>query len=198
MTIELISLFVFLAIFAALLLAQPLVLAKANGMQYVMGNRDGGTATDHPVLGRLARTVNNSMEAAVLFVPLVLATQVLGVSNTLTRNTGPSPLSARAWHMRCSIRSASRAFARWRGMQALRRWPRWPPGSFSSSRARRRQSGRAFADGCWQMAVEGPPRPDGRRSFAFAERRGAGEWRLGPRDCRSAHAPHHPAQSHLA
>ena len=85
MTIELISLFVFLAIFAALLLAQPLVLAKANGMQYVMGNRDGGTATDHPVSGRLARTVNNSMEAAVLFVPLVLATQVLGVSNTLAQ-----------------------------------------------------------------------------------------------------------------
>ena len=95
MTVEMISLLGFLAIFAALLLVQPLALAKANGMQYVMGNRDGGTATDHPAVGRLARTVNNSMEAAVLFVPLVLATQVLGTSNALTQYGAVAFVAAR-------------------------------------------------------------------------------------------------------
>lgn len=84
MTPEMISLLVFLALFAALLLAQPLVLARAGGLAHVMGNRDGA-GPDHPVAGRLARTVQNSIEAAVLFIPLVLAAQSLGVSNTLTQ-----------------------------------------------------------------------------------------------------------------
>lgn len=95
MTVEMISLLGFLAMFAALLLMQPLVLAKAKGMQYVTGNRDGGTAQDHPVVGRLARTVNNSMEAAVLFVPLVLATEVLETSNALTQYGAVAFVAAR-------------------------------------------------------------------------------------------------------
>ena len=69
MTPEMISLLVFLATFAALLLAQPLVLARAKGMQYVTGNRADPIDADSPVAGRLARTVRNSIEAAVLFVP---------------------------------------------------------------------------------------------------------------------------------
>ncbi len=85
MTPEMISLFVFLATFAALLLAQPLILARTKGMQYVTGNRADPVEADTPVAGRLARTVRNSIEAAVLFVPLVLATEVLGTSNTLTQ-----------------------------------------------------------------------------------------------------------------
>tara|TARA_R110002167_G_scaffold146841_2_gene338545 strand:+ start:22822 stop:23217 length:396 start_codon:yes stop_codon:yes gene_type:complete len=85
MTPEMISLLVFLATFAALLLAQPLVLARAKGMQYVTGNRADPIDADSPVAGRLARTVRNSIEAAVLFVPLVLATEVLGTSNALTQ-----------------------------------------------------------------------------------------------------------------
>lgn len=85
MTPELISLLLFLAVFAALLLAQPLLLAKAKGMPYVMGNRaDDATAT-HPVIGRLARTVANSIEAAVLFIPLVLVIEIYDASNTLTQ-----------------------------------------------------------------------------------------------------------------
>ncbi len=83
MTIEMLCLLVFLATFAALLLAQPLVLARTKGMAYVTGNR--ADRVDVPVAGRLARTVSNSMEAAVLFVPLVLATEVLGTSNALTQ-----------------------------------------------------------------------------------------------------------------
>lgn len=85
MTPEMISLLVFLATFAALLLAQPLILARAKGMQYVTGNRVDPVDADVPVAGRLNRTVRNSMEAAVLFVPLVLATEVLGTSNALTQ-----------------------------------------------------------------------------------------------------------------
>ena len=61
MTIEMIALLVFLAIFATLLLSQPMVLARAKGMPYVMGNRDPGAEVDHPAIGRLARTVSNSM-----------------------------------------------------------------------------------------------------------------------------------------
>ncbi|MEL7153578.1 MAG: MAPEG family protein, partial [Pseudomonadota bacterium] len=64
-------------------------------MQYVMGNRDSGTATEHPAAGRLARTVNNSMEAAVLFVPLVFASQVLGTSNALTQYGAVAFVAAR-------------------------------------------------------------------------------------------------------
>ena len=87
MTPEMISLLVFLATFAALLLAQPLILARTKGMQYVTGNRADpiDIDTDVPVAGRLARTVRNSIEAAVLFVPLVLASEVLGTSNALTQ-----------------------------------------------------------------------------------------------------------------
>ena len=82
---EMISLLVFLTTFAALLLAQPLILARAKGMQYVTGNRAESLDADTPVAGRLARTVRNSIEAAVLFVPLVLVTEVLGASNALTQ-----------------------------------------------------------------------------------------------------------------
>lgn len=85
MTPEMISLLIFLATFAALLLAQPLVLAQAKGMAYVTGNRTEPVGADVPVTGRLTRTVRNSMEAAILFVPLALATEVLGISNTLTQ-----------------------------------------------------------------------------------------------------------------
>ncbi len=85
MSAEMTSLLGFLAMFAALLLAQPLVLAKARGIQYVISNRDDPPDAAHPSVGRLARAVNNSIEAAVLFVPLVLATEILGVSNTLTQ-----------------------------------------------------------------------------------------------------------------
>ena len=83
MTPEMISLLVFLATFAALLLAQPLILARAKGMQYVTGNRAAPVDAAAPVAGRLDRTVRNSIEAAVLFVPLVLATELLGPSNAL-------------------------------------------------------------------------------------------------------------------
>ena len=85
MTHEMISLLIFLATFAALLLAQPLILARAKGMQYVTGNRADPVDADAPVAGRLARTVRNSIEAAVLFVPLALATELLGTSNALTQ-----------------------------------------------------------------------------------------------------------------
>lgn len=85
MTFEMISLLVFLATFAALLMAQPLVLAQTKGMAYVTGNRADSVNADSPVAGRLSRTVRNSIEAAVLFVPLVLATEVLGTSNVLTQ-----------------------------------------------------------------------------------------------------------------
>ena len=95
MTIEMLSLLVFLSMFAALLLFQPLLLARARGVHYVMGNRDDGPGQDHPAIGRLARTVNNSIEAAVLFVPLVLAAQLLGVSNMLTQYGAISFVAAR-------------------------------------------------------------------------------------------------------
>ena len=85
MTPEMISLLIFLATFAALLLAQPLILARSKGMAYVTGNRAEPLEGDTPVAGRLARTVRNSIEAAELFVPLVLAAQVLGTSNALTQ-----------------------------------------------------------------------------------------------------------------
>lgn len=85
MTPEMISLLVFLATFVALLLAQPLILARAKGLTYVTGNRADPVDADAPVAGRLARTVRNSIEAAVLFVPLALATEVLGTSNALTQ-----------------------------------------------------------------------------------------------------------------
>lgn len=85
MSPEMISLLLFLGTFAALLLTQPMVLARAKGMQYVMGNRTDQTALDNPVIGRLERTVRNSIEAAVLFVPLVLAIEVMNASNTLTQ-----------------------------------------------------------------------------------------------------------------
>lgn len=85
MTVEMLSLLVFLGIFAALLLVQPLVLARAKGLAYVAGNRAEAVGAEVPVAGRLARTVGNSIEAAVLFVPLVLAAEVLGISNALTQ-----------------------------------------------------------------------------------------------------------------
>lgn len=85
MTPEMISLLVFLATFAAPLLAQPLILARTKGMQYVTGNRADPVGSDTPVAGRLDRTGRNSIEAAVLFVPLVLATELLETSNALTQ-----------------------------------------------------------------------------------------------------------------
>lgn len=85
MTLEMISLLLFLATFSALLMAQPLVLARTKGMAYVTGNRADPVAADSPVAGRLNRTVRNSIEAAVLFVPLVLSIELLGTSNALTQ-----------------------------------------------------------------------------------------------------------------
>ena len=85
MSLEMLCLLLFLATFAALLLAQPLVLARTKGLVYVTGNRADPVDSDVPVAGRLSRTVSNSIEAAVLFVPLVLATEVLGISNALTQ-----------------------------------------------------------------------------------------------------------------
>lgn len=96
MTTEMISLFAFLGLFAALLLAQPLLLAKAGGMKYVMGNRETAPHGDSPVVGRLNRTVGNTIEAAILFVPLVLAADALGVSNTLTQVGAVAFVAARA------------------------------------------------------------------------------------------------------
>lgn len=54
-------------------------------MASVTGNRAEPVDADSPLVGRLSRTVRNSIEAAVLFVPLVLAAEVLGTSNTLTQ-----------------------------------------------------------------------------------------------------------------
>lgn len=99
MSTEMISLLGFLALFAALLLAQPLVLARARGMRYVMGNRDEALDAAHPIIGRLARTVDNSVEASVLFVPLVLASEILGTSNTLTQYGAIAFVAARAAYM---------------------------------------------------------------------------------------------------
>ena len=85
MSLEMISLLVFLATFAALLMAQPLVLAQTKGMAYVTGNRADPVDAEAPVAGRLNRTVRTTIEAAVLFVPLVLAIELLGTSNALTQ-----------------------------------------------------------------------------------------------------------------
>ncbi|MEL6959955.1 MAG: MAPEG family protein [Pseudomonadota bacterium] len=85
MTPEILSLLVFLATIAGLLLVQPLVLARARGMAFVTSNRAEPVGGDVPVSGRLDRTVRNSIEAAVLFVPLVLMTQILDLSNVWTQ-----------------------------------------------------------------------------------------------------------------
>jgi len=95
MTIEILSLLSFLALFAVLLLAQPLVMASTSGVTYVAGNRDRPQDTIHPLNGRLHRTVNNSIEAAVLFIPLILLTEVLGVSNSLTQYGAMAFVAAR-------------------------------------------------------------------------------------------------------
>ena len=84
MTPEMISLLIFLATFAALLLAQPLILARAKGMTYVTGNRADFVEADAPVAGRLARTVRNSIEAAVCSSPRS-GDRGLGTSNALTQ-----------------------------------------------------------------------------------------------------------------
>lgn len=84
MTAELASLFAVCVLFLAIILAQVVVLAKANGMAYVMGNRDTPPKAQSALGGRLARVMSNSIEAAVVFTPLVLIAAQMGIPNPLT------------------------------------------------------------------------------------------------------------------
>ncbi|AXI44725.1 hypothetical protein C1J03_00970 [Sulfitobacter sp. SK012] len=85
MTAELTSLFAFCATLLAIILAQAMVLAKTNGMAYVMGNRDTSPTAQSALGGRLARVLGNSIEAAVIFAPFVLIAAQLGISNSMTQ-----------------------------------------------------------------------------------------------------------------
>lgn len=85
MPAEFLSLLIFLATFLVLLLMQPIVLAKRGGMALVMGNRDDVAKSPTALEGRLSRTVANSVEAAVLFVPLALIAGIMDLSNPLTQ-----------------------------------------------------------------------------------------------------------------
>jgi uncharacterized MAPEG superfamily protein len=85
MSVELSALFVFCAAFALLILVQAMVLAKTNGLGYVMGNRSDAAVSPKSLSGRLDRTVGNTLEAAALFIPLVLISSQTGISNSLTQ-----------------------------------------------------------------------------------------------------------------
>ena len=80
MTVETASLFVFAVMILGLILGQALVLGRVSGMGYVLGNRAAPPAEAAPVLGRLTRALGNSLEAAAIFVPLVVVVAQVGSS----------------------------------------------------------------------------------------------------------------------
>ena len=80
MTVETASLFVFAVMILGLILGQALVLGRSSGMGYVLGNRAAPPTEAAPVLGRLTRALGNSLEAAAIFVPLVVVALQVGSS----------------------------------------------------------------------------------------------------------------------
>lgn len=85
MTIELLSLLVFTATIAAVLSVQATDLVRTQGWGYVVGNRAHAPEVASAFSARLKRTLHNSMEAAVIFVPLVLIAAHLDISNARTQ-----------------------------------------------------------------------------------------------------------------
>lgn len=85
MSIELLSLYVFCATVFLTIFMQAMVLVATTNFAYVSGNRDTPLENPHPMLGRLERAVRNSIEAAVVFVPLVLIAAQLGISSDITQ-----------------------------------------------------------------------------------------------------------------
>ena len=85
MSIELLSLYVFCATLLATLMAQAIVLVTTTNFAYASSNRDRQVDNPHPMLGRLERALRNSIEAAVIFAPLVFIATQVGVSNDITQ-----------------------------------------------------------------------------------------------------------------
>ena len=85
MSIELLSLYTFCATILFTLFTQAMVLVATTNFAYVSGNRD--LPLDNPplIVGRLERTIRNSIEAAVIFGPLVFIAAQAGVSNQVTQ-----------------------------------------------------------------------------------------------------------------
>ncbi|WP_419811173.1 MAPEG family protein [Bacterioplanoides sp.] len=85
MTTEVLSLYVFCATIFFTIFAQAMVTVATTNFAYVSGNRDVPLDNPSPVLGRLERAIRNSIEAAVVFVPLVFIATQAGVSNEMTQ-----------------------------------------------------------------------------------------------------------------
>ena len=83
MPTEITALLAFCATLLATILLQALVLARTEGLAYVLSNRASASAS--PLSDRLARVLRNSLEAAAIFTPLVLIAAHLGVSNAATQ-----------------------------------------------------------------------------------------------------------------
>ena len=84
MSIELMSLFAFCVTILLTIFAQASILITSNGFAYVSGNREGGPDNSSPIMGRLERTVRNSIEAGIVFIPLVFIAAHVGISNSIT------------------------------------------------------------------------------------------------------------------
>ncbi|WP_448556588.1 MAPEG family protein [Thalassotalea montiporae] len=85
MSIELLSLYTFCATILFTLFTQAMVLVANSNFAYVSGNRDLPLDNPPAILGRIERTIRNSIEAAVVFAPLVFIAAHSGVSNVITQ-----------------------------------------------------------------------------------------------------------------
>lgn len=85
MSTEILSLYIFCTTIFFTIFTQAIVLIATTNFAYVSGNRDTPLDNQNPILGRLERTIRNSIEAAVVFVPLVFIAAHVGVSNEVTQ-----------------------------------------------------------------------------------------------------------------
>jgi uncharacterized MAPEG superfamily protein len=98
MTTELWALLGFTMIVLLTIMAQSMAFSARFGVGATLGSRDKHPGETGLVLPRLERAVRNALEAAALFVPLVLVASAAGISNPITRNAALVFVAARALH----------------------------------------------------------------------------------------------------
>lgn len=99
MSVELWALLGTFAIALMSILAQGFYLDLRAGLRYVLSSRETAPPNHGPLGGRLDRNVRNQVEGMMLFVPLVLVSELAGISNGWTQGAALAYVAARALYL---------------------------------------------------------------------------------------------------
>lgn len=99
MSQELWALMAMFGVVALSILFQGMHLGATAGNPYVISDRSTPPPGSSPVGGRLSRNVRNQVEGMILFIPLVLVSELAGVSNGWTQWAALIFICARALYV---------------------------------------------------------------------------------------------------